>query len=118
MLLLLKQMGGAILLIVFLISLVSIVVIWRYYRLYVAALVFSAKQHENAKITDHVWFIEVLLKEKEIKAEYPDLSDKEILAKLVNNRTKTFPHSFVLYAFILFLIGLVSGYVGMQLLMT
>lgn len=112
----LSQMGGSILFIVFIISLISIAVIWRYYRLYVAALIFSSKQHIKAKMPEHIWFIEVEKLEKEISSKYPKLSEEQVLKKLVNNRAITFPHSFILYAVILLIIGLVGLYSGIKLI--
>jgi hypothetical protein len=111
-----QQMGGSILFIVFVLSLISIVVIWRYYKLYVAALVFSSKQHIKANMSEHIWFIEVIEKEKELTNKYPILTEEQILKKLVFNRSISFPHSFILYAFILLIIGLVGLFSGYKLI--
>ena len=102
---------------------------WRYYRLYVAALVYSADLHEAAGLGRHEHFLEIKreyadLMEARRKAaeakgeiEPPPLSDDERVQVLVKLRASAQHHTWSMYAQLSALIGWAAVAIGVLLLL-
>lgn len=90
-----------ILLLIFPFSVVAVLVTGRYYRFYVAALVYAANLHEQEGVGMHQWFGEV----KALKSTLGDTVDE---GRLVRARMYSWPNSWLLYALLIEFIGLTS----------
>lgn len=100
-----KLVGGIILSLLFPLGIVSILIIGRYYKLYVAALFYAAEIHQRVELSSHSWFLEVL----DAMESVPDHAQRKLL---INKRTYGWPHSWILYTFLIGVIsvaGLISG---------
>ena len=106
-----KFIGGLILSLLFPLGIVSIIIIARYYKLYVAALVYAAELHESVGLEKHLWFQEIL---SEIKSQRNDVQKEN----LIKRRTYGWPHSWILYSSLIGLISLVGLIAGITLLST
>ena len=84
-------------------SIVSILVIGRYYKLYVAALFYTARLHDEEGIGEHLWFDDVRSLRAAAKVHSP-ADDHE----LIQRRSYGWPHSWSLYALLIGFIGLAS----------
>ena len=100
-----RLIGGIVLSLLLPLGIVSIFIIARYYKLYVAALVYAAELHESVSLASHVWF-------EDIRNKLKSLSDDEAKQKLVRERTYGWPHSWILYSLLIAILStasLVSG---------
>ena len=91
---------------------ISSIILARYYRLYVAALVFSADLHRNEGISGHSWFDEI---EKCRDSLGTARADNELV---IRKRTYSFPHSWSLYTTLLSLISLTGFAFGIIIITT
>jgi hypothetical protein len=90
-----------ILMLVFPFSVVAVLVTGRYYRFYVAALVYAASLHDQEGIGEHQWFGEI----KALKSTLGDTTDEN---RIVHARMYSWPNSWLLYALLIEFIGLTS----------
>lgn len=104
-----KWIGGVILVLIFPLGAVSIIIIGRYYKLYVAALIFSAEAHESEGIANHAWF-------EDLDKYRKSLGENHSKAQLVRSRTYAWPHSWILYSILIGLISLAGLILGILLL--
>jgi len=92
------------------VAIISIVIIHRYYLVYVSSLVFAVRVHLASPFKyTHPWFIRTIEQAKKwgnIK------NDLEFIKKRARSPTDTF----VLYACIIFLLACLSGYSGLRIL--
>jgi hypothetical protein len=95
-----KASAPTILVAVLPVSLICIVLLGRYYKLYVAALVYAAKLHHAEGIGDHLWFSEV----ERGRQKFGQNSDRKYIWK----RTYGWPHTWLLYSILILIIGLTS----------
>lgn len=105
LLLILRSVGGLILSLLFPLGIVSILIIARYYKLYVAALIYAAELHKSVALNSHAWFEHI---EKDLKS----LGDDARKEDLIRKRTYGWPHSWILYSIliaILSVVGLIGG---------
>jgi hypothetical protein len=91
-------LGGSILLLMFLLGNISTIIISRYYRLYVSTLLYAADLHESRGLGSHVWFQD-LTKER---------SESESPGDCVKKRAYGWPHSWRLYAILIWILSNVS----------
>lgn len=104
------KIGGAMVLILILpLGAVSILIIGRYYRLYVAALVYAANLHKAEGIDGHQWFREI---ERYRQRLGVGASDDD----LIRRRTYGWPHSWILYSIVIITQALGSFAFGVVLL--
>src|SRR6266851_4788646 len=100
-----KLVGGIILSLLFPLGVVSILIIGRYYKLYVAALFYAAEIHQSVGLGSHSWFVEVIDTMEPVR----DHAQRKVL---INKRTYGWPHSWILYTILISVIsiaGLLSG---------
>jgi hypothetical protein len=97
-----------ILILIFPFSIISILVIGRYYKLYVAALFYASQTHREEGIGGHYYFADA-------EAMREKLSGKISERRLIQRRTYGWPHSWSLYALLIFFIGLSA--LGLALLL-
>ena len=91
-------LGGAVLLLLFFLGNISTVIISRYYRLYVSALIYAADLHESIGVGSHRWF-------KDLATER---SRSESPTHFVKKRAYGWPHSWLLYAILIWVLSNVS----------
>jgi hypothetical protein len=92
-------------------SIVSVLVIGRYYKLYVAALVYAARLHEEEGLGDHFWFVEV----NELRQRLGSGTTDD---KVVRVRTRGWPHSLALYSTLILVLGVVSAAIAATIWLT
>ena len=88
-------LGGSILVLMFFLGNISTIIISRYYRLYVSALIFAADLHESMGLPSHRWFLD--LTEERSSPDSP--------GRFVNNRAYGWPHSWRLYAILIWVLS-------------
>ena len=101
-------LAGAVLLVLFPVSIITSIIISRYYRLYVSALIFSAELHEEAGLGFHGWFEQI--------NDYRNKEGSEPRKSLIDRRTYGWRHSWFLYSVLLWITGIVGLTVGISLL--
>jgi hypothetical protein len=100
-------LGGSILILMFFLGNISTIIISRYYRLYVSALVYAADLHEQMGLGSHVWFQDLTTKR----------SRSESLPDFVNKRAYGWPHSWILYAILIWALSNASLICGALVLL-
>jgi len=93
-------------------AVISSIILARYYRLYVAALLFAADLHRSEGISGHSWFDEI---EKYRKNLGPRGADNE---HVIRKRTYSWPHTWSLYTTLLLLIALAGFVFGIAIVTT
>ena len=90
-------------------GILSILIIGQYYKLYVAALIYSAELHDSLGLGSHSWFEHI----KEYQKSLPGDASKD---NLLNRRTYGWPHSWILYSILIAILGLLSLIGGIYIL--
>jgi hypothetical protein len=93
-------------------AVISSIILARYYRLYVAALLFAADLHRGEGISGHSWLDEI---EKYRIRLGPRGADNELV---IRKRTYSWPHTWSLYTALLFLIALAGFAFGIIIITT
>ena len=104
-----RIIGGILLISLFPLGLISILIIARYYKLYVAALLYASELHESVDLCTHAWFEHL---KKDLKS-VPENGGKEALLK---KRTYGWPHSWILYSILIVVLSLLSLLGGFMVL--
>lgn len=91
---------------------ISSIILARYYRLYVAALLFAADLHRSEGISGHSWLDEI---EKYRSRLGAGAGDNELV---IRKRTYSWPHTWSLYTALLFLIAIAGLAFGIAILVT
>jgi len=104
-----QTIAATLLCFVFPLGIISAIIIGRYYKLYVAALVYAAKAHQNSGIENFAWFTDITTYES---TQEDKLSEK----KLINRRAYTWPHSWSLYALLIVSISTTSLILGISII--
>jgi len=93
-------------------AIISSIILARYCRLYVAALLFAADLHRNEGITGHSWLDEI---ERYRTKLGPNAANNELL---IRKRTYSWPHTWSLYTLLLILIALAGFVFGIAIIGT
>jgi hypothetical protein len=110
-----KLAGGFVLILVFPLGLVSIFIIGRYYKLYVAALLYATELHEEEGLASHQWFRD----SAQYRSTIADASRAAVSnSELIRRRTYGWPHSWILYSLLIGLIALTALAVGITMLLS
>lgn len=105
-----KTIGGVILLALFPLGIVSILIIARYYKLYVAALIYSADLHASIGLDSHSWFQQI---KEDLESLPRGATEKDLLYK----RTYGWPHSWILYSSLIIILSILSFISGIFIFM-
>jgi len=106
-----QLIASAILFLLFPLSIISILIIGRYYKLYVSALVFAAEAHKSVGLGDnHLWFREIYKHKQRLGKHFSE-------DKLIAQRTYGWLHSWILYSILIGIIGLVGIFTGIMILL-
>jgi hypothetical protein len=93
-------------------AIVSSIILARYYRLYVAALLFAADLHRAEGITGHYWFDEI----ERYRAKFGvDAANNDVVIKY---RTYSWPHTWSLYTVLLISIAIAGFVFGLIIVAT
>ena len=103
-----RYAGGGVLLLALPFGYVSWKILSRYYRLYVAALIYAADLHQAEGIAGHPWFVEIEQYRKKCGVGNSD--------RLLDERTKGWRHTGALYALLVAFISLAAGVGGVLIL--
>lgn len=103
-----QVIAGIILVLLFPLGIISILIIGRYYKLYVGALVFATEAHESVGMV-HLWFRELTDSKEQLGKNYSE-------DKFVRQRTYGWPHSWILYSILIALISVLGLFVGILVL--
>jgi hypothetical protein len=96
--------GGLVLCLMLPFGIISTVILSRYYRLYVSALVYSADLHQAEGIGDHQWFRDIQM--------YRLRFGGNDNSSLIRSRTHRWPHTWFLYSILILTISSVSFLFG------
>ena len=107
----LKLTASVILFLLFPLGIIFIAIIGRYYRLYVAALVFAAEAHETMELDQHLWFEEIKLSRQKLGNQYTK-------NKLISSRVYQFPNGWILYSMLIGTISIAGLFLGVTILST
>jgi hypothetical protein len=91
-------------------ALVSSVILARYYRLYVAALIFAADLHRAEGLTGHAWLDEI----ERYRAKFGDSAENT--DSIIKRRTYSWPHTWSLYSSLLLFIAIAGFLFGLSII--
>ena len=89
-----KSVGGTVLSLLFPLGIISSVIISRYYRLYVASLLYAAELHESVGLDSQEWF-------ETVKRERASLGKDATKDDIINKRSCGWPHTWLLYSYLI-----------------
>ncbi len=92
-------------------AIISSIILARYYRLYVAALLFAADLHRGEGITGHSWLDEIETYRTKLG---PDANNERVIRK----RTYSWPHTWSLYTALFLIIALAAFAFGIAIATT
>lgn len=101
-----RVLGGLVLVLLFLLGVISVIIVSRYYELYVAALIYAAELHESAGLNSHAWF-------QEIERYRSKLGNDVQLHQLLKKRAHGWPHTWLLYVMLIGAISFIGLGVGL-----
>lgn len=104
-----KLLGGVILSALFPLGIVSILIIGRYYKLYVAALMFAGELHTSVGLSSHAWF-------EHIREDAESLGQTAGKKEVLHKRTYGWPHSWILYSMLIAVLSLLNLIVGISII--
>lgn len=104
-----RVFAGSVLVSLFPMGVISTIIISRYYKLYVAALVYAAELHEAVGLGSHAWFEQI----REYRSKLGETSSR---GDLIRKRTYGWPHSWLLYAILIWFIAVIGLFVGLLIL--
>ena len=105
LLLIFKTVGGLILIALFPLGIVSIFIIGRYYKLYVAALIYATELHKSVGLHNHKWFQHLA---EDLQSLPEGCSEEDLYRK----RTYGWPHSWILYTLLISALSAISMFSG------
>lgn len=106
---LIRTIGSIIFVTIFLIGIISMFIIGRYYKLYAASLMYAEEAHKSVGLENHFWFIGV----EEIEKK---LSKRSTKKDLLNRRTNGITHSLFLYRVLIMIISTGSLIISIYLM--